>query len=65
MPKPFLYAIAEPDGSPYMSEDCVCQDREPLDEQVDCLNDELASNGADGRYKVVALYRRKSKERNT
>jgi hypothetical protein len=55
--KPFLYAIMEPDGTPYMSEDCVCQDRIPLDDQVICLNGDLEDAGAKGRYKVVALYR--------
>ena len=59
MSKPWLWAIAGPDGLPYWSCDCVCEDREPLDEIVEQLNDDLQESGSDRRYSVVALYRRK------
>jgi len=55
--KPWLWAIANPDGTPYMSEDCVCQDREPLDDQVQELNANAGLNLKNG-YRVIALYRR-------
>ena len=61
MSKPWLYAIAEPDGSPHMTESCVCQDRGYIAEQVSAMNDEL--DPGDPKFKVVALYRRKSKRR--
>jgi hypothetical protein len=50
------YGIVDKDGKPWCSEACVCQDREPMDEQVDTLNDSSVYE-ADTRapYKVVRL----------
>lgn len=51
-PKPFMYGIQEPNGSPYMDELCVSGDEGDLDDVVENLND----HNEDGEYKVVALY---------
>ncbi len=57
MAKPFFYAIVTPDGEPYMSENCVCQDRAPLEDEVEELNIEEGLTKETG-YRIVALYRR-------
>ncbi len=56
--KPFLWVIVEPNGTPWMSESCVCQDREPLIDDVRELNADREIG--QGRYTVVALYRREA-----
>lgn len=50
-----LYAILQPDGELFMSEDCVCQDREPLDSNCSDMNHDAGLTQTNG-YRVVPLY---------
>lgn len=63
MPKPFLWAIVNPDGSLWVAESCVCEDREPLNDQVRDLNADAGLTVEKG-YRVIALYRRVSRGKN-
>jgi len=51
--KPYGWGIVDKDGAPYWSEYCVCEDREPMDDEVKNLND---SDGKNCPYRVVKLY---------
>ena len=46
------YGIINKDGNPWWDENCVCADREPLDEVVENLNDNPDINAP---YRVVEL----------
>lgn len=50
-PNFYGYGIVDKNGYPWWEESCVCQDREPMDDQVYNLNDD--SDG--GPYRVVKL----------
>lgn len=58
---PFLWAVVDLDGTPHMSESCVCQDPEPLRDDARAMNDDLPPEET-RRYKVVPLYRRYAHE---
>lgn len=59
MNKIYGFGIVDKDGNPYWAEDCVCEDREPLDDMVRDLNWYRGSAEHDDRipYRVVRLYR--------
>ncbi len=59
MSRPFMYAIVGPDGRPWFSEDCVCEDREPLENE---LIPYLNGDEKPPKYRVVALYTRERSE---
>jgi hypothetical protein len=60
MSKPFMYAVAGPDGRPWFSEDCVCEDREPLENE---LIPYLNGDAKPPKYRVVALYAREPRRK--
>jgi len=50
------YGIVGKSGAPWWDESCVCEDREPLDDQVDMLNEPPHPEHADTPYRVVRLF---------
>lgn len=53
-PKPFMYGIQEPDGSPYMEKGCVAPTTVDLQPEVDGINSQ--QDPEDGLYRIVPLY---------
>ena len=49
------YGIVNKDGQAWWEEACVCQDREPMDDTVDNLNDD-SEGDAGCPYRVVELF---------
>lgn len=51
------FAIVDRHGEPWWDEACVCQDRGPMDDTVETLNDSADYEGDDERapYRVVQL----------
>lgn len=49
------YAIVDKDGTPWWSEDCVCQDRQPLEGILLYLNDDDYPDDGRRPYRVVRL----------
>lgn len=56
--KSFGYGIIQSDGSAWWDESCVCQDREPLEDMVEGINDDQTG---DDHLRVVKLYYREAK----
>jgi len=54
--EPWLFAIAEPDGSWHDGEQCVFGDAESAQDEVNLLNDDLKQDTS-ARFMVVPLYR--------
>ena len=53
----FGYGIVGKSGRPWWDETCVCQDRAPMQETVDGLNDKFwAAEPNEQPYRVVALF---------
>lgn len=52
------YGIVGKSGAPWWNESCVCEDRDPLDEQVESLNDPMYADddNTDHPYRVVKLF---------
>lgn len=60
MNKIYGYGIVDKDGNPYWAEDCVCEDRAPMDDVVNDLNEYNGVSLEHGKripYRVVRLYR--------
>ena len=49
------YGIIDRHGKPWWSEDCVCQDRGPMQELVAHLNDRLERDKYRAPFRVVRL----------
>jgi len=50
---PYGYGIVDKDGAPYWDDACVCEDRDPIEEIVEELND--AMDDPRMPYRVVRL----------
>lgn len=51
------YGIVGKSGKPWWEEGCVCEDREPMQETVDNLNDKNSPDEDNERpYRVVRLF---------
>lgn len=60
MNKIYGYGIVDKDGNPWWAEDCVCEDRDPMDDIVGDLNyfGKTSAQHEDRiPYRVVRLYR--------
>lgn len=53
------YGIVDRNGAPWWNESCICQDREPMADICENMNDRHNGSPADARrpYRVVRLFR--------